>query len=102
MNRFTTCSDELAEVIRANAIRVDATLHNAIEPKNPDCSDSSPSEMSRSKDATTAAASSGFPLWKVMPSWIGTSHVTSSTWVGNSAASEGTNSPLASRANSVS
>ncbi|MFT5154245.1 MAG: glycosyltransferase involved in cell wall biosynthesis, partial [Planctomycetota bacterium] len=33
VHRFTTVSDALAEVIRANGIRVDRTLHNAIEIK---------------------------------------------------------------------
>lgn len=31
VHRFTTVSDALAEVIRANGIRVDRTLHNALE-----------------------------------------------------------------------
>lgn len=33
VHRFTTCSNALAEVIRRNGIRVDATLLNAIEPR---------------------------------------------------------------------
>jgi glycosyltransferase involved in cell wall biosynthesis len=33
VHRFTVVSDELGRVIRANGIRVDRTIHNAIEPR---------------------------------------------------------------------
>ncbi|MCP3914641.1 MAG: glycosyltransferase family 4 protein [bacterium] len=39
VHRFTVVSDALGEIIRANGIRVDRTLHNAIEPKEPPASE---------------------------------------------------------------